>query len=150
LVFCFVSPRFITEKFQERNKCYTFADMKQGQHNTIIRMTALLMVAAMSLLILNKALFTHTHITKGGQIVSHSHPFKPETGNNSPAAHQHTAVQFHLLDNLQLFYPILFLLLTLALFSNKKNYNAGQKAHFSKLQIASRYGRAPPVLPPPH
>ncbi|PWD98053.1 hypothetical protein [Marinilabilia rubra] len=120
--------------------------MKQGQHNTIIRMTALLMIAAMSLLILNKALFTHTHITKGGQIISHSHPFKPETGNNSPAAHQHTAVQFHLLDNLQLFFPILFLFISLALFRNKKKYTTSLKAHFSESDIASRYGRAPPVL----
>lgn len=109
-------------------------------------MTAVFMIAAISLLIVNKALFTHTHITKEGQIIAHSHPFKQEPGKNSPAGHQHTSVQFHLLDNLQLLFPVLFLSISFLLFGNKEKHTTGLKSRISEAHIVSRYGRAPPAL----
>ncbi|WP_462317569.1 hypothetical protein [Marinilabilia sp.] len=120
--------------------------MKQGQHNIIIRMAALFMIAATSLLIVNKALYTHTHITKEGQIIAHSHPFKQETGNNSGTGHQHTSVQFHFLDNLQLLFPALFLSILIFLFRNNEKHTTRLKSRVYEAHIVCQYGRAPPAL----
>lgn len=52
-------------------------------------------IAVFSLLVINNALFIHTHKTEAGKLFSHAHPFSKST-------HSHSADEIYFYDNLQL------------------------------------------------
>jgi len=52
-------------------------------------------ITVFSLLVINNALFNHTHKTESGKLVSHAHPFSKST-------HNHSAGEVCYYDNLQL------------------------------------------------
>lgn len=104
---------------------------------------AILVLGAVVLLILNKALFLHTHQLSDGTFVLHAHPF--QSGSDTSHQHQHSNCGYCFFDQVSQLYAQNFDDLTLyhtdfftRLFSNEisnipENYTACLK------------NRAPPV-----
>lgn len=119
--------------------------MQIGHQNKLIQFTALILGVVMVLLIVNRALFVHTHINANGEVIVHSHPFK-KSGQNDATSHHHSNAQFHYLDNLSLLFPILFLIIALVNpFVRKDFYLTNVSVNFSPFLIMHK-GREPPFL----
>ena len=59
-----------------------------------------MLILVMGSLLVNQALYTHTHVMPDGSIVSHAHPFSKNAGCNKNTTHQHSSAEFFLLDML--------------------------------------------------
>jgi len=117
----------------------------------IIRHTAkkqivYLIIGLMGLMIINKAIFLHSHILTNGTVISHAHPYQ-STDNSKPfQSHHHTKAAFFLFDNIQL----LFNSIPFGLIFLIPNFRT--KVFFSGFtQIAPEYfsstrNRAPPLM----
>jgi hypothetical protein len=60
------------------------------------------MVLTMSLLMVNRAIYTHIHVMPDGSVVSHAHPFSKSTDDSKGMDHQHSGPEFLLLDQLDI------------------------------------------------
>lgn len=74
------------------------------RQNSIKKAVAYLVLGVMGLLILNKAVYLHTHTLNDGTIVVHAHPFQATSDSNSGNPHQHTKCGFYFLDQLSFLY----------------------------------------------
>ena len=54
----------------------------------------------MSLLLVNRAFYSHIHMLSDGSVVSHSHPFSKSSDDPKGMDHQHSSLEFMLLDQL--------------------------------------------------
>lgn len=105
-----------------------------------------LMIFIMGMVLVDKALFTHTHLMSDGTLITHSHLFDKTKESQSGKSHQHSKIEFQLFQNLQ----VLFLLLagTLPIWILKGRF---EKIFFTYSQfkpalISSASGRAPPIM----
>jgi len=121
--------------------------MQQGPQNKLIRLIALFLVAVTAMLIVNRALFLHTHISPNGEVFVHSHPFQKGNQKDVPtAAHHHTAAQCHFLDSLNLLFPILFFVISQLHLFVKQDYYISDHTIFVASFLVVRQGRDPPFL----
>jgi hypothetical protein len=72
------------------------------RRNITQKVLALLVLGAVSLLILNKALFLHTHQLSDGTFVLHAHPF--QAGSDTSHQHQHSNCAYFLFDQISQLY----------------------------------------------
>ena len=72
--------------------------MKGKAHKLYNRITLTMIVLVMGSLLVNQALYTHTHVLSDGSIVSHAHPFSKNAGCSKNTTHQHSAAELFLLD----------------------------------------------------
>jgi hypothetical protein len=61
--------------------------------------------------IINKSVYTHTHIMANGQVISHAHPYNKTTDSKPFKSHHHTRTEFVFYKNLGMLFPLVFLLL---------------------------------------
>ena len=59
-----------------------------------------LLILVMGSLLVNQALYTHSHVLPDGSIVAHAHPFNKTQESKQGAAHQHSSLEFSLFDQL--------------------------------------------------
>lgn len=119
--------------------------MKGKAHILWKKLTTALLIVIMGCLLINQALYTHTHVRPDGSIVSHAHPFNKSQESKQGRSHQHSTLEFFLLQNLNL----LFLIALVSLVLSKP------KREFIKIQTITRDfipaliipspGRAPPL-----
>lgn len=119
--------------------------MKFTIQHTTKKTIAYLILGLMCLLIINKAVFLHSHIQADGTILTHAHPYQSTEDSKPYQSHHHTKAAFFLFDTIQLlFYSIPFGLIFF-------NPNFRTKTLFSGIaQIGPEYfsstgNRAPPV-----
>jgi hypothetical protein len=74
------------------------------RQNIIKKTVAYLILGVVGLLILNKAVFLHTHTLNDGTIVVHAHPFQAKTDSNSNNPHQHTKCGIYYFNQLSFLY----------------------------------------------
>jgi len=74
------------------------------RQNIIRKTFTYLILGVVSLLILNKAVFLHTHKLTDGTVILHAHPFHSYSDSNSKNPHQHTKGGFTYFDELNLLY----------------------------------------------
>ena len=74
--------------------------MKGSWHRVLEKLMFGLLIMVMGCLLVNQALYTHSHILPDGSIVSHAHPFNKTQESKHGAAHQHSSLEFKLLDQL--------------------------------------------------
>ncbi|MGQ1889744.1 hypothetical protein ACT29H_04810 [Thermophagus sp. OGC60D27] len=121
--------------------------MKEGLDSRIIRLTALILVAVSTMLVVNQALFIHTHIDANGEVIVHSHPFQKGDQKDIPVnAHHHTGAQYHFFDSLTLLFPILFLAIALLHLLIKQDFFIADETIFISSFLVVRQGRDPPCL----
>lgn len=109
----------------------------------IVSFIALLLVL---MLVVNRAVYYHTHVLPDGTVVQHAHPFPVNEQNNGEANHQHSSVEFLFFAQIMVFL-IGFVMMLMAASQNrylrkiiKKNkIPCDKKFHLPLL-------RAPPVF----
>jgi hypothetical protein len=79
-----------------------------------IRLTGLLIMAAIMGLVANRSFNIHSHRLLNGKIISHAHPFNKSQDSAPFKQHSHSSLELFILEQLEtLFGGILFLLLIL-------------------------------------
>jgi len=105
-----------------------------------------LIIVLMGLMIINKAVFLHSHVLADGTVISHAHPYQSTDDSKPFQSHHHTNAAFFLFDTIQL----LFNSIPFGLIFFIPNFRT--KVFFSGItQIAPEYfsstrNRAPPVI----
>lgn len=79
--------------------------MKVGK----IKAITFLFIGIIGLLIVNKAIFIHSHKTENGTIITHCHPYNKSNDTKPFKSHGHTNSEFILFENLKFFLPFLIL-----------------------------------------
>ncbi len=120
--------------------------MKGKAHKLWKKFTIALLIVIMGCLLINQALYTHTHVRPDGSIVSHAHPFNKAQESKQAGSHQHSSLEFLLLQSLNL----LFLTALVSLVLNKPDLEflkvqINTEGYIPALLILS-HGRAPPVV----
>lgn len=131
---------------QPRNQYYFYFRMKgivhRGWKNVMLGMLFMILGS----LLLNQALYTHTHVLPDGSIVSHAHPFNKSQESQGGSSHQHSTLEFFLLQNLQ----ILFLISMISAFLFSLDLEIGKVCVVSRkhipVQLIPLPGRAPPRI----
>lgn len=73
--------------------------MKKTTLNKAHQLITLFTILAVFQLVVNNALFIHTHYMANGQIITHSHPYNKQDKESNPQ-HNHTKSAYAALDNL--------------------------------------------------
>ena len=103
-----------------------------------------LMILVMGAMLINKAVYIHVHVLPDGSVVTHAHPFSKKSENGRQSGHQHSNLEFFLLDQLNL------LIISAGVVLLVKNLSAGSRlmVQVSDPLLPSlllfRPGRAPP------
>ena len=119
--------------------------MKGRFHSHLKRLAAGLMIALISVLLVNRALYIHIHVQSDGSVVSHAHPFSKKSGTSQGTEHQHTSLDFFLLDQLDVlvFFACVFLALKTLTRSNTIGRQKNDRLLPALVPISP--GRAPPA-----
>ncbi len=119
--------------------------MNSSVRNVTKKSFAILMIGLMGLLIANKGLYTHFHKLENGTIVSHAHPYDKNQDTAPLKNHHHTKVEFLFLENLNILFLSIFLIISfLALIRKKVSFADVEKIYFTLISFPYQ-GRAPPV-----
>ncbi|MFP4557560.1 MAG: hypothetical protein ACLFNU_11890 [Bacteroidales bacterium] len=123
--------------------------MNAGVFLKVKKYFAIFLMGVVGFLILNNALFLHLHTLPNGKVIAHAHPFSKTSqtdSSGSPINHQHTKVEFHLLDSLMLLFTIGIIVFAInKLFGHKVYFFAYIPALLSRRpQLLTN--KAPPVL----
>ena len=119
--------------------------MKYFFRNITIKLVADLMIVIMAMLIVNKALFTHSHKTANNTVIVHAHPYNKSTDTNPYKSHLHTNAEYIFLHNLKILsLPGELMLLIFYSICLKKNYPNYRIPAYLKNVILSYSNRAPP------
>ncbi|MBW8333890.1 MAG: hypothetical protein K0M40_17845 [Prolixibacteraceae bacterium] len=78
--------------------------MKLNIQHTAKRAIAYLILGLMGLLIINKAVFLHSHVLADGTVISHAHPYQSTDDSKPFQSHHHTKAAFFLFNNIELFF----------------------------------------------
>lgn len=114
--------------------------------NKLLIVTALLLVVLYCTQIINQAFYLHSHRLADGSLVTHAHPFDKAKDNEPVKKHAHTLTQLITITNLQLLFPVVFLVMLLL---RKRTSCSSVTQPVEKLQsifLASNNCRAPPAL----
>ncbi len=107
------------------------------------------LIALLTILV-NNALFVHTHILPDGRVIEHAHPFNSSGKNsNSQPNHHHTPQEFLLLSQIYRFFSSAYPLLIAILFFNEiccKHLFFESKFLYSQNKKRVKPSRAPPQL----
>jgi hypothetical protein len=103
-----------------------------------------LLLLSFVLLLVNNAVFYHSHVLANGQVVSHAHPYNKSSDKDPIKTHHHSNAEFLFLDLVQLLFFLFLTGIGLAVFSQKA-------PHFRKKEELHPFGfflntrnRAPP------
>lgn len=120
--------------------------MKGKAHILWKKITFVLLIVVMGCLLINQALYTHTHVKPDGSIVSHAHPFNKTQESKQGKSHTHSSLEFFLLQNLNLLF--LAALISLVLNNLGREFlkvQTSAQGYITALLISSP-GRAPPLV----
>ena len=120
--------------------------MKGNTHKLWKRITVGVLIMIMGSLLVNQALYTHTHVMPDGSIVSHAHPFNKSQESKQGGSHQHSTLDFFLLQNLQLLFLVATLSLILKELSREFRKVFCITEGYIPALVVPLPGRAPPQL----
>lgn len=114
--------------------------------NMKIKIIASLMLLITGILILNKALFLHSHKMDNGVVISHSHPYNRSDDKQPYKSHFHSEAEIVFLENSKLVYPVLIMYLVLIIPANGITYYCHRIIRPEIMSTEYTDCRAPPVL----
>ncbi len=119
--------------------------MKKPASNISLRAIAILLVGLMSLMILDKAFFLHTHKLSDGTIIVHAHPYNKSADSKPFKTHHHSDTIFHFYHVVNILFPAIILTFTLIASFKKTKRLFLQIKRISFSYISHKKGRAPPI-----
>lgn len=110
------------------------------------KIVALLMLSVVCILLANKIIFTHSHRTIDGIIITHYHPFNKSNDTEPFKSHHHSNAEFYVLENLKIFLPsVIFYFAFITLFISV-DYIFYKPVFHTQEDIKLPSYRAPPLL----
>lgn len=113
--------------------------------NIIRKIVALLMLAGVCILLVNKIIFIHSHRTIDGIIITHYHPYNKSNDTEPFKSHHHSNTEFYIHENLKVLLPLVIIyyaFITLFIPFNYKIFITVYPSQgFNKLPLS----RAPPL-----
>jgi len=137
---CFLFLMRLNKKF-----IYFCADMTRFVNKTSIRVFAILHLSLMSMMILDKAFFLHTHKLNDGTIIVHAHPYNKTSDSEPFKKHHHTDTLFHFYHIINLLFPAILSAIVLVVMSIITKLYIVQSNQSILKYTANKSGRAPPV-----
>jgi len=119
--------------------------MKKSVNDISVRIVAIMLICLMSLMILDKAFFLHTHKLSDGTIIVHAHPYNKSEDSKPFKTHHHSDSIFHFYHIVNLLYPAVILTFSSILSFKKTKHLLVQIKKISCSVIFSKKGRSPPV-----
>lgn len=105
----------------------------------------LLLITLIALMGFNRSVYTHTHKMGNGRMQSHAHPYN-KTDDSAPIKnHQHSMVEFVLLDHISILFLSVFLVLGLIFRQRLVEFISAPLVWRNPLLVLSYQGRAPPA-----
>jgi len=120
--------------------------MEAAVKHITLKIFILLMVAVMGMLIANNAIFMHVHKLNDGTIISHAHPYDKTSDTQPHKSHQHSKVEYVLFHNLEILFPVFFLIFFLTAFTTKRKVLFDLIAVRQLVCLNFYKGRAPPAI----
>ena len=112
----------------------------------VFKISFALLFSAIALLIINNALFLHSHYLKDGTVITHAHPFKKSTDSGPYRPHHHSNGELMLLENLQLLFMFIFIPFIASSFFKDNFVQSFKGCLLTDSLISPHHGRAPPFL----
>jgi len=128
-----------------RNQYYFCLWMKRKAQLLYKKITVALLILVMGSLLVNQALYTHTHVMPDGSIVSHAHPFSKNAGCNKNSTHQHSSAEFFLLDLMEVLILCVFIAFVLKRYALNTLFREVSSDHLLPALVPVSPGRAPPA-----
>lgn len=119
--------------------------LKQLHNKKITAVITYLMIVLFALQVANRAVYVHNHILANGQIISHAHPYNKTDDPGPFKHHQHTQSEIIYLENQQLLFPFIFLLLALLFLTRKEYHTEHIASEYVPELINLQKGRSPPL-----
>ena len=119
--------------------------MRGKAHMVWKKITIGMLIMIMGSLLLNQALYTHTHVMPDGSIVSHAHPFNKSQESEQGGSHQHSSLEYFLLQNLLLLFSAAIGSLVLNCAAPGTRFREAIPDHALPMLVPFSPNRAPPV-----
>jgi len=113
--------------------------------NIKIKIIATLMLLITGMLILNKAIYLHSHRMDTGVVITHSHPYNKSNDTQPYKSHFHSEAELVFLENTKLFYPVLILYLLFIFPVTVIKYIESKSINPEIIRMGCADYRAPPV-----
>jgi len=126
-------------------QAYFTYGMKGSWHRVLEKLSMGLLILVMGCLLVNQALYTHSHVLPDGSIVSHAHPFNKTQESKQGAAHQHSSLEISLLDQLNVLIFSVSAVFLLKAFNNASTFWERSNLRLIPSQVPIFSGRAPPL-----
>ena len=119
--------------------------MKGMAHILYKRITLAMLILVMGCLLVNQALYTHTHVLPDGSIVSHAHPFSKNAGCNKSTSHQHSSSELFLLNLLDVLILCAIAAFILNCSASTTHFREAALDRLLPALVPVSQGRAPPA-----
>ena len=118
----------------------------RNKHNiSIIRTVALILFLLYIGQVFNNTFYLHTHVLAPGKVITHAHPYNKSNDSGPVQSHKHTWDQIITLENLEILFPVFFLLLTLISLNRKNNFVGYLLPETRTACVVLHKSRAPPL-----
>ena len=107
---------------------------------------SLILIVLFAFQIVNKSLYTHSHILAFGQVVTHAHPFERSDDNGDPKSHRHTQAEMIILDQVNILFVCIIAIFLIGVSFSKLKLNQSFAVDYSPVYLCNRKGRSPPSL----
>lgn len=105
----------------------------------------ILLIAVITALMINRVVYSHIHVLSNGSLVSHAHPFSKSAESKPDSSHQHSNIEFFLLDQLDILILCATAAFVLKQFSKSSRFNQTAPVHLLTALVPNSQGRAPPI-----
>ena len=120
--------------------------MGEKTKHIFIRLATWLMIAVFGLILVNNALYTHSHIKSDGTLVTHAHPFNKSNDSAPIKKHQHSHAYYLCAESIDILYLISFSFIFFHVIIRKRNLFYSKRRSYLIFWQQSPQGRAPPLL----
>lgn len=107
-------------------------------------MIALLLSVVVSFQVVNKAVYTHTHILDDGTLMAHAHPYNKQSDSSPYKNHHHSQYEIAFLQQANYLFLIFLGILSLSLFSESRILHEKIRDTYFSFYILFSQGRSPP------
>ncbi|GAF03012.1 hypothetical protein JCM21142_41665 [Saccharicrinis fermentans DSM 9555 = JCM 21142] len=96
--------------------------------------------------IVNKAVYSHTHLLDNGTIISHARPFHKGSDTEPIKKHQHSNSEYVFFNQLNILFVIAFVVAVLALVAKVYVKTEDHIQKYFSGYVSHKLGRAPPCV----
>lgn len=107
---------------------------------------ALLLLGFVLLLVVNRTVYTHSHILSDGTVLTHAHPYDTDADGNPFKSHQHNSIELLIFSTFNFIGAILFIFSSALFVKKTKHIFANREDNYCFTCWRFILGRAPPRI----